>query len=204
MSALSERVRQGKARERQAKRTYTFTLLLRGANPLEHLDALYESGCDDAVFGERDGVFFAEFDREAASLADAVSSAVQQVESAVPNLRVARVEPDDLVNASAIAARLGRTRESVRLLIEHQRGPGDFPPPVCWLNAKTRLWRWSDVAQWFTQTLGERTADTDEATFVAALNAALELRNSLRYLSEPRAREIVARVVRGESELLSA
>ena len=83
---------------------YSFTLLLRGANPLDHLDALYDAGCDDAIFGERDGVWFAEFDRERESLVDAVSSAINDVESAVPALQVARVEPDELVSASEIAA----------------------------------------------------------------------------------------------------
>lgn len=194
MSALSERIQDD---ETPAK-IYTFILLLQGASPLEHLDALYEAGCGDALIGERDGVFFAEFDRTAGSLAVAVGSALQQVEAAVPGLRVIRVEPDDLVNAAAIAARTRRTRESIRLLIEHKRGPGGFPPPVCWLGAKTRLWRWSEVAQWFKQALGERLAEADEATFIAALNAALELRNSRRYLTEPGARELIEQVVRAE------
>jgi hypothetical protein len=182
--------------------THSFTLLLRGRNPLEHLDALYEAGCDDALFGEREGVFFAEFDREAKSFPEAVESAIRQVESAVRDLKVVRVEPDDLVNASAIAARVGRTRESVRLLIGHERGPGDFPPPVCWLNPRTRLWRWADVARWFAQDLGEETPQTEEASFIAALNAALELRGSVQYISEPQARKAIAHLVREETELL--
>lgn len=92
--------------------TYTFTLLLLGPSPLDHLDALIGAGCDDASFGEREGMFVAEFVRTANSLAEAVGKAIAQVESAVPALRVARVEPDDLVNAAAIAGRTGRTRES--------------------------------------------------------------------------------------------
>jgi len=174
---------------------YTFTLLLRGANPMDHLDELHDSGCDDAIFGERDGVWFAEFDRQSKSLVDAISSAIKDVESAVPGLRVSRVEPDELVSASEIAARTGRTRESVRLLIEHQRGPGDFPPPVCWVNRRTRLWRWSDVAQWLTVALRQDTEELQDATFIAALNAALELRAHRQRLSEPAARRTIERVL---------
>lgn len=100
-----------------------FTLLLRGANPLEHLDALFEVGCDDAIFGAREGTSFAEFDREATSLASAVSGAIGQVESAVPGLTVVRIEPDELVTASAIAARTGRSRAGGRPLIEREGTP---------------------------------------------------------------------------------
>jgi hypothetical protein len=146
-------------------------------------------------------MFFAEFDRTAGSLAEAVGTAIAQVESVVPALRVARMEPDEFVNAAAIAARTGRTRESVRLLIEHKRGPGHFPPPICWLNAKSRLWRWSDVARWFEEALGERSADADEATLVAALNAALDLRNHVSHLAEPTARQAVAELLRAEVTL---
>lgn len=179
---------------------YTTTLLLLGPSPLDHLDALFEAGCDDAIFGEREGMFFAEFDREANSLAEAVGTAISQVEYAVPGLRVARMEPDEFVNAAAIAVRTGRTRESFRLLIEHKRGPGHFPP-ICWLNSKTRLWRWSDVARWFEEALGERAADADEAMLVAALNAALDLRNHASSLAEPTARQAVAELLRAEVTL---
>ena len=79
-----------------ADKTYTFTLPLQGPSPLDHLDALFEAGCDDAIFGERDGAFFAEFDRRSNSLDDAVGSAIAQVESAIPLLRVVRMKPDGM------------------------------------------------------------------------------------------------------------
>jgi len=177
------------------EQTYTFVLLLQGGNPLEHLDALFEAGCDDAVFGRRNGVYFAEFDREAADFPEAVETAIQQVERAVLALSVVRVEPDELVNASAIAERMGRTRESIRLLVEHRRGPGDFPPPVTWVASKHPLWRWSLVAQWFADRLGESTETTTRSAFLAACNAALEVRNYTPRLSQPKEREVVRRIV---------
>jgi len=147
---------------------HNFTLVLSG--PVnDRLDDLYDAGLDDAMIGEIDGVPYAEFDRDTPSFAEAVLSAVSDVEE-VPDVRVLRVEPDDLVTAAEIAERLGRTRESVRLLIAGKRGAGDFPAPTSHLRHRTRLWRWSDVIAWDS---GERQPD---AELVAAVNAALELR----------------------------
>ena len=184
--------------------TYTFTLVAEGADLTsgEIVDALYEAGCGDALFGSRGAVHFGEFDREAPSLAEAVVSAIQQMESVAP-LRVVRVEPDELVSATAIAERTGRTRESVRLLIEGRRGPSGFPSPVAWVDAKTRLWRWSDVVRWFRDAMGKDIEQGEGADFLAALNAALELRDRAAELTAPAERATLARVIREEVELLS-
>jgi hypothetical protein len=73
---------------------YQFTLILEGVSPLtaEHLDALFEAGCDDATFGQRGPVYYADFDRAAPTLTGAVQSAVRDVEGAISGLRVSRVE----------------------------------------------------------------------------------------------------------------
>ena len=55
-------------------------------------DALWEAGCDDASFGMSCGEIHIPFHREAASLEDAVRSAVAAVRSA--GLEVDRVEID--------------------------------------------------------------------------------------------------------------
>ena len=170
-------------RERRAPEQ-VFTLVLDGENTLEpeNLDAWFDAGCDDATFGEVDGVGFADFARSTASTQEAILSGIDQIESAVPGVRVIRVEPDDLVNASDIAERLGRTRESVRLLISGERGPGGFPPPVSHLKARGRIWRWAEVARWASRNLGAELPATDVAVFVAALNDALDLRRLSPYL----------------------
>src|SRR4051812_27948478 len=65
--------------------SYSFVLLIRGADVLaeQHADALFEAGCADALFGERGGSQFADFDREADSFARAIGSAIHDIESAV-------------------------------------------------------------------------------------------------------------------------
>lgn len=166
-----------------------FTLVISGdLDDDSALDALFEAGCDDATFGSVDGVGFADFIREAPSFLEAVRGAIEQVES-VPGLRVTRVEPDDLVTMSEIAERLGRSRESVRLWISGARGPGEFPQPVSHLKARTRLWRWSEVTAW-TERQGT-SSDRLKASLIAAVNAALALRDSAAELP-PRDRRLLA------------
>jgi hypothetical protein len=152
---------------------YNFTLIISGPVD-EHLDELFEAGCNDALFGEVDGVHYAEFDREAPAFRQAITSAMRAVNS-VDELRVERIEPEDLVTASDIAARLGRTRESIRLLIAGDRGPGGFPAPVSHLRDRNRLWRWGQVLIWWAM-MGEPLGDErhEDALFIAAVNAALE------------------------------
>lgn len=125
----------------------------------------------------RDGVPVVEAERSAATLADAVLDAIRELEAASPGWRVARVEPDELVSATAIARRLGRTRQSVAQLIAGQRGPGDFPPPAVWVQGAARLWRWSDVAEWYSLAV-ERPTHVDQlaAEFLAMLNGELQAR----------------------------
>jgi hypothetical protein len=160
---------------------HDFTLVVAGLDPEseELADALFEAGCDDATFGSVDSVGYGDFHREAPTAAEAIDSAIRAVESVV-GLGVLRVEPDDLVTLSEIAERLGRTRESVRLLVAGERGPGDFPPPASHLRSRNRLWRWSEVALWAARADPEAAA---EAQVVAAINAALELRHRLGGLS---------------------
>jgi hypothetical protein len=88
-------------------KTYSFTLFVQGVDVLtdDSMDALFEAGCDDATFGERDGASYAAFDREATSFSEALASALHHVTKALPGLAVMRVEPDDLVSMAAIAAR---------------------------------------------------------------------------------------------------
>lgn len=72
--------------------THAFTITLAGVDVLtpEMGDALELASIDDALMGSRDGAVLLDFDREAASLADAVASAIRDVELA--GYRVARVE----------------------------------------------------------------------------------------------------------------
>ncbi len=168
------------------RESFSFTLLLDGADLAltSVLDALYTGGCVDATFGVQRGIAFADFDREAGSLTEAVLSAIADVESAVPGLQVIRVEPEDFVSASDIANRTGRTRASISQLIDGLRGPADFPVAALRLGDNRLLWRWPDVVEWFGTSLGQPVGTSAEAHAVAALNGALDIRRHARALPE--------------------
>jgi hypothetical protein len=125
---------------------------------------------------ERSGVSVVELERAAATFADAVLDAIREVEKP-GDVSVVRVEPDELVTASAIARRVGRSRQSIAQLIAGERGPAGFPAPAVWIDRKTRLWRWTDVAEWFAVAgRGSVVIDRVGAEFLAMLNGELQAR----------------------------
>jgi len=156
---------------------HNFQLTIRATLTDERLDELVTAGCDDATFSSKDDLTFAEFDREAVSLVDAVVSAIEAVESVV-GLEVLRIDPDELVWASEIAERTGRSRQNVDQLVRGQRGPGGFPAPATHAT-RNPLWRWSDVEVWLATYEG-REPQTERSLVLGALNGALQARHNLR------------------------
>jgi len=77
-------------------KTHAFTLILSGVADItpELADALYESTHGDIELSQRDGVAFLEFERQAATLRDAVTTAIREVEGAGVGVRVVRVESE--------------------------------------------------------------------------------------------------------------
>jgi hypothetical protein len=178
---------------------HQFTLIVEGPDLQDEasVDALFEAGCDDATIGLVGRVQYLDFDREAESFADAVFAATSAVESAITGVRVVHLEPDDLVTISEIADRTGRTRESVRLLVSGERGPGEFPSPATHFRSRQRMWRWQEVAAWFAQTLGAATRDADDpetSAFISAFNAGLRWR-ATHSLVPPTARRRLRKLV---------
>jgi len=129
---------------------FAFGLLVEGLDVEDdaHMDALF--GADlDAMAESRGDLTLVTVVRSADSAEEALWSSVRDVESATPSARVIGID-DDLVNASDIAERVGRTPESVRQLASGTRGPGGFPPVVGIVGKGIRIWRWADVADWFS------------------------------------------------------
>jgi hypothetical protein len=77
-------------------KSYTFTLILSGVAELTPAlaDALYEATHGDIEFNLRGGVAFAEFERTAATLRVAITTAIREVEQAAVGVRVVRVESE--------------------------------------------------------------------------------------------------------------
>jgi hypothetical protein len=70
----------------------------------EAANALFEAGCDDGSFASRDGIAFVMFDREAATLREAIESAIADVKAA--GFGALRVETDDANVVAKINAEL--------------------------------------------------------------------------------------------------
>ncbi len=75
---------------------HTFTLILSGIAELtpELADALYAATGGDIELNLRDGIAFVEFERKAATLQEAITTAIREVEHAAVGVRVVRVESD--------------------------------------------------------------------------------------------------------------
>lgn len=178
--------------------TFTFRFLSPAWTADDLSRHLYERVEDASLLGpDEDGSYLVEFDRRSPDLPRALTSALRELVDALPDARVLRVEEDDLATMADIAQRAGRTPESVRLLVNGSRGPAGFPPAAGRLDARTKVWRWSDVAEWFANALGESLPDTTDSAFFQAFNDALELRRLSAKLDGAQ-RKAIAEVLPGE------
>jgi len=125
-----------------------------------------------------DGLFEADFERVAPRFADAVLSALTDLQDAFPEAELLRVKPDDLVTLSGIAERTNRSHESVRLLAAGKRGPGGFPREASGIGAKTKVWRWHEVVDWLEGDMGAPVPEAENAQFLAMINDVLRLRRT--------------------------
>ncbi|MGH2904642.1 MAG: hypothetical protein ACRDK7_13825 [Solirubrobacteraceae bacterium] len=172
---------------------HTFTIrFLAPGRTLDDLSIdLYDRIDDASLEGpDHDGSFLYEFDRVAPSLPDALAGALGELTSALPEASVIRVHEYDLASMSDIAARAGRTPESIRLLVNGSRGPGGFPPAAGDLGGRMKVWRWAEVAQWFEETLGQPLPNTSDSAFLQAFNDALEIRRLVGRLDKPQRRAV--------------
>ena len=163
--------------------THNFTVVLEKPRAIsaELEEAVFGVGCDDAALCERDGVVYLDFDREAATLDSAITSALSDLFS-VDGVRVSHVGPEDLVTPAEVARRAGVSREAVRLWVSGSRGPGGFPVPIAGVDKQTRVWRWASVADWLIQnSLGALDVGAlDASQTIARMNARLILGEFLR------------------------
>ncbi|MCA1673309.1 MAG: DNA-binding protein, partial [Actinobacteria bacterium] len=137
------------------------------------MDALFEAGCDDATPETVVGSGWLHFDRDAASLLEALLSAIHDVEST--GLTVCAVVSDDLVSLKDIAKRTDRTYEAARLWASGRRGPGGFPPPVTAADGWS-LYSWVQVSEWLRVNLLSETAAQPDKRILAAMDPLVRAR----------------------------
>jgi hypothetical protein len=166
---------------------HEFMLKLNREITEEEADALFEAGCGDAGIETGPLGTVADFSREAPSLAEAIGSAVRDIEK-VPGLRAVGVQCDNMVTLLDIAKRAGGSREAVRLWAAGQRGPGSFPKPVLVTTGGESLWDWDQVAPWIERHQGRVSFDfiyhpTAAVRILITADRVLAARDALR--SEP-------------------
>lgn len=161
---------------------FNFTLTLSGVTSdtpgLE--DALFAAGCDDALVCFYGTAVYLEFDRESESLAQAVLSAINDIETSGIGARVESVD-STLVGLSDIAELTGLTRQAIALLKDGARGSRQFPGPVQRVKGNSPLWHWRTVIDWLASE-GRIAADSSliaNAHILDSMNLALQLRSSL-------------------------
>ncbi len=130
---------------------YEFTLRLDQQITDDQADALY-GVCHDVGVETGPHESLISFSRKASNWADAIVSAIQDVES-ISGLRVTGAGQEDLVSLLEIANRTHRSREAVRLWAAGKRGPGGFPSPSWQSPGGERFWSWPDVARWVKDNL---------------------------------------------------
>lgn len=157
-------------------REHDFVLVLTGVSELtdDCMNALFEAGCDDATPSVRHGRIYLTFSRTAASLKDALLSAIRNVRDAGLGADVLRIDVCNLVTQADIGRRIGRSRQQVHQYVTGARGPGGFPPPACDLTEGTPLWYWCEVASWLACNNMISADAVREAQEIDLINLALE------------------------------
>ncbi len=129
---------------------YEFTLVVLSEAEFEDvIEPLYESGCDDATICSRDGVMHLIFTRESTDFESAVLSAIADIETAGPMLRVKGLEPSDLVTLDELASRLCYSEEYTRKLLTGVIDSLKNPPlPYTNVDYGDTIWSFKDVVSW--------------------------------------------------------
>lgn len=101
---------------------------------------------DNATFDRVDGLSHVTvYVEDGQSVVDTVLETTRRLANTVAGAKAVRVDPD-LVTISDIAARVGVSREAVRLWTRGTRKP--FPIQFDTIGADQRVWRWVEVVEW--------------------------------------------------------
>jgi len=131
---------------------YHFTLKFRlpdvQADPGQHIDALFEAGCDDAAIGiGQRGRIALDFARGADTALAAILSALDAVKRAIPGATLIEASPD-FVGLTEVADMIGCSRQNMRKLMIGNAAT--FPDAVH--QGTQSLWHLCQLLGWFSET----------------------------------------------------
>jgi hypothetical protein len=127
--------------------TLKFNLQNPEADPDSYVEALYASGCDDALIGVgKKGYISLNFIREASTAYKAISSAISDVKSVIPQANLIEAAPD-YVGLTDVAKILGCTRQNIRKLII----TSDPSSPLPIYEGSPSIWHLSEILVWLRE-----------------------------------------------------
>jgi hypothetical protein len=164
-------------------KTFEFSIIASGLDPEadDFESRFFDSGCDDGTVSFQKGRIIVDFAREAASVDEAISSAISNV--LATGAAVERVEPDPLVSLSDIASRSHLSRAAVSHYALGQR-QGGFPAPRLRVTSSSPLWQWPDVADWLFRHDKLSRDEAVQAVAVAEANEVLREAKAGRFADE--------------------
>lgn len=131
-------------------------------DPEAFVNVLFEAGCDDATVGlGQPGKVALSFTREAPSALDAVSSAIADVQKAIPGTKLIEATPD-FVGLTDIANLVGCSRQNIRKIMISNMAV--FPPPIH--DGNTAIWHLAKVLKWLSE---RRSFKIEEQLFEVSL-----------------------------------
>ena len=127
---------------------YEFSIVIRDADfsDLNVHDALFESGCDDALICANNNTVYLQFTREANSAQEAIYSALSNIKDA--GFKDLIIEESSAITISEIASKAELSRQAIHNYVKGLRGNGNFPKPIAGLSSNNPLYDWYEVAQW--------------------------------------------------------
>lgn len=128
-------------------REFDFELIFQLPNSSDdtqnYIDRLFESGCDDATISTgKLGMISLSFSRVSSHASNAIQSAIDDVQKAIPNVSLVEANPD-IVTISDISTILGHSRQYTRKLFDNSIS---IPRPIHIGNPS--IWHLKEVLDW--------------------------------------------------------